>query len=264
MEAEYSLPPLREVLDNQRWVQHLEPFPYITANDVFHADFYQELVADYVRFLPTHLGGAEAHGPSLHKMTGYDAHAMDFPADFKGPLSILFSAPWLRLIADVTNVRATVYVSGGFHHHVVGSENGSVHNDLNPGWFVQAEESCSIQLSRPELCNYKTGITSSPELKTHEAVRGVAVLFYLSNPPWNPGDGGETGLYTGQDQCVDQPTRRVAPVNNSLLIFECTPFSYHSFISNKRSSRNTIILWLHREKLEVAELWGESAILGWT
>ena len=117
-----------------------------------------------------------------------------------------------------------------------------------------------MDLSR---CRYTDGCTTEPGIETREMVRAVTMIFYLANPPWSPGDGGETGLYRAAEQPVDRPSVRIPPVNNSVLVFENTPFSYHSFLRNHRQHRNSAILWLHRTKAEVAALWGESAVYKW-
>jgi 2OG-Fe(II) oxygenase superfamily len=84
---------------------------------------------------------------------------------------------------------------------------------------------------------------------------GHSDALYLCNPDWIEGDGGETGLYGSREDPVDRPIAVVPPINNSLLMFECTPYSYHSFLSNGRSPRNSVIVWLHREKVEVLSRW---------
>lgn len=73
----------------------------------------------------------------------------------------------------------------------------------------------------------------------------------------------KTGLYENSEQPIDEPTKTIPPVNNTLLIFECTPRSYHSFIQNRRSARNSIIMWLHRPKSDAIQRWGSDAIIGW-
>jgi len=96
-----------------------------------------------------------------------------------------------------------------------------------------------------------------------ETIRAVAAIFYLDNPPWSPGDGGTTGLYRNASDPVDQPAAVVPPLNNSMLAFECTPFSYHGFVSNRRHPRNSVVLWLHRSRQDVVRRWGEHAIVGY-
>ena len=48
-------------------------------------------------------------------------------------------------------------------------------------------------------------------------------LYYLANPRWEPGDGGSTGLFTSADDSIEAPSAEMPPINNSLLLFECTP-----------------------------------------
>jgi Rps23 Pro-64 3,4-dihydroxylase Tpa1-like proline 4-hydroxylase len=87
--------------------------------------------------------------------------------------------------------------------------------------------------------------------------------MFLHNPPWREGDGGETGLYSRSSQPVSEPTKAIAPINNSLLIFECRPNSYHSFLSNRNGPRNSMIMWLHRPKNDVEQRWGSNSIIHW-
>jgi Rps23 Pro-64 3,4-dihydroxylase Tpa1-like proline 4-hydroxylase len=87
------------------------------------------------------------------------------------------------------------------------------------------------------------------------------MLFYLSNPPWRRGGGGSTGLYRSGDDDIRRPVASVPPLNNSMLLFECTPQSFHGFISNVRTPRNSIVMWLHQTKAQVGQLWGEGAIV---
>src|SRR5262249_18313473 len=148
--------------------------------------------------------------------------------------------------ASLFNVTGCGFINGGLHHHAVGSANGKVHSDLSYGWFVDYTSANGIRVSRHDLCRYTDGIALTSGVKPFELVRAVSMLFYLANPPWQPGDGGETGLYSSPTDDVNAPTATVPPINNSMLIFECTPYSLHSFLSNKRSVRNCVIMWIHR------------------
>jgi Rps23 Pro-64 3,4-dihydroxylase Tpa1-like proline 4-hydroxylase len=89
------------------------------------------------------------------------------------------------------------------------------------------------------------------------------MIFYLANPPWKPGVGGETGLYTSMTDPVDAAASAVPPVNNTMLIFENTPESFHSFISNTKQTRNSLILWLHRTVEETNRLWPSEPLYSW-
>ncbi|WP_433757792.1 2OG-Fe(II) oxygenase family protein [Nocardia sp. CA-135398] len=90
-------------------------------------------------------------------------------------------------------------------------------------------------------------------------MRAVAVLFYFGNPDWRPGDGGETGLFA-HIGANPVPALTVPPLNNSLLLFECTPRSWHSFVGDNVAARNSVMMWLHRPKEDVLRRWGGDSI----
>jgi hypothetical protein len=196
-------------------------------------------------------------------MRGYDATGITFGTEVPEPFALMFSRSWHDLLGRLFGVAGNGYMSGGLHHHDVGSANGAVHNDLNPGWFERREEREGVTVAEERNCAYKTGYSAVTGLRTVEQIRGVAMLFYLNNPEWSAGDGGETGLYWHATDPVDRPATRVPPINNSLLAFECTPYSYHSFISNHRHTRDSLVLWIHRSKREVLTRWGDGVICYW-
>jgi hypothetical protein len=233
------------------------------AYDVFTPEFYAEIDAAFGGMLGH--GLSDGHDPARfsRNIRNYDAYSMNFDGNMPEPFQLFISNEWHDMLAQLARIRATRDVTGGFHHHRLGSRSGEIHNDLNPGWFLDAPDAGGVNLSRNELCDYSTGHVNGHGVQVHESVRAVAVLFYLHNPPWRDGDGGETGLYAHSSQAVDNPTKVMPPVNNSLFMFECRPDSYHSFIQNRNGHRNSIIMWLHRPKPDVIQRWGEDAIIGW-
>lgn len=244
---------LDEVLQSRRWWRRCEPFPHVVAFDVLREPVYQELVQGF-RELLGHDGGGY--------LPGHDIHGRTLTPDYDGPLRLFASRPWHDVLARLLRVEATGHVNCGLHHHLVGSANGFPHNDLNPGWFPGDDGDDGIRLAEPAHCDYTSGALRSPSNHPPvETIRAVAAIYYLDNPPWSPGDGGATGLYRNASDPVDQPAAVVPPLNNSLLAFECTPFSYHGFISNRRHPRNSVVLWLHRPKQDVVQRWGEHAIV---
>ena len=60
-----------------------------------------------------------------------------------------------------------------------------------------------------------------------------------------PATGGETGLYAAKVDREHTTIELVPPADNTLLLFECSPHSYHRFIANPGRRRNCIIIWLH-------------------
>lgn len=255
--------PLAQILRQRRWHVCQEPFFHVVAYDVFTPEFYGWLDHAYERLLERGLSLEYDPTRFSRSIKNYDAYSTTFSDITPEPFGALTARPWHDMIANLMGVRATGDMNGGFHHHAQGSKSGQVHNDLNPGWFVNHDNPLTVNLSRNEVCDYSTGKTADPGIRVHQTVRAVAVLFYLHNPPWKPGDGGETGLYNSTKQPVTEPTKRIAPINNSILMFECRPNSYHSFLSNPSGPRNSLIMWLHRPIDDAIARWGEKAIVWW-
>jgi 2OG-Fe(II) oxygenase superfamily len=239
---------LDRILANRRWWQCDVPFRHYVATSVFTPDIYAGLV--------------ESFRASLSKqgyLAKHDIHGTTFEPGLSGPLSLFVSRDWHDLVAGLFNVRATGHISGGTHHHEPGSKDGFPHNDLNPGWFLDYDSDDGIVLPQHSLCQYTTGATTST-LPPRRVIRAVALLYYLDNPAWRQGDGGETALYASASDPIDAPLARIAPRNNTLLAFECTPYSYHAFIGNRINPRNSVIMWIHREPDEVSARWGPGVI----
>ena len=246
---------LAVLLRSRRWLRRSQPFPHVVATDVFTPAVYSELEADFRTRL--------VEGAFSNNMPGYDALGVELDAVCDGPFGLFVTRQWHDLIAAITGVNATGQISGGLHHHRIGSANSAVHNDLNPGWFADVEREDGIVVATRNLCAYSTGEPAQENVCCNEVMRAVAVLFYLGNPPWSPGDGGETGLYRHRDDDITAPVAIAPPRSNSLLIFECTPHSFHGFLTNRFSERNSLIMWLHRRKADVIERWGEESIVYW-
>jgi len=246
---------LAQVVDNRRWVRRTQPFPHVVAQHVFVPAFYAELEAHFDRIRRTHPEAFQRNMP------GYDAAGALLDHHRDGPLGVFLSRAWHDLVAGVARVRATGDVSANLHHHEPGGTSGWPHNDLNPGWFPEpAPDPGEVRLSADGDVGYHKGNRPAGR-PARETIRAVSVLFYLANPPWQPGDGGETGLY--RSPADRQPAATVPPVNNSLVLFECTPYSWHGFVGNRRNPRSSVVMWLHRSKDDVVDRWGEASIVPW-
>jgi len=249
------------VLANRRWWRGDDPFPHVIAPGVLRDDVYAELNTCFAELLQQGLSEQARPGWLSRGIRNYDAYAMSFPARLQNAFALFHSRGFHDLIAGTMGLHATKDVNGGVHHHQPGSASGTPHNDLNPGYFIDVPRLDGVNPSDDALCDYCSGRTRST-LPVRETVRGVAALFYLHNGPWQPGDGGETALYVREGTAF-HPVIRVPPIDNSLLLFECRPDSYHGFLQNRRRPRNSIILWLHRSKEEVVARWGEDSIVRW-
>lgn len=232
---------------------HTWPFRYWHMRNVYEASVYEALALAMEVLVETN--------QCARKIPGYDAGGAGFLSSSPAPLAVFHSPAqrdWLNSLFGVPN---TPYLSAGAHFHKRHSKSGFIHNDYNPGWFPVSHE--AIQEVRSDLCHYKTGKGPLPDHAKVQTIRGVGMIFYVGNDPWAPGDGGETGLYLHEDDPVDQPVVAIPPLNNSLFAYECTPQSWHSFITNTKSTRTNIIMWTHRLYAEAVAQHGEEGIEAW-
>lgn len=245
-----------ENIANRRWWRRTYPFPHVVAYDIFTDDFYRRLEEAFQQQLAM---------PNTfnRNMPGYDATAVEFTRDMEEPFAVFVSRTWHDMVANLMNVNCTGDVVGSLHHHEPGSASGRPHNDLNPGWFVDRPKADGVNVADATLCSYRTGVVSRSGIAAHQSVRAIAIMYFLNNPPWMPGDGGETGLYKTPCDPVESPAAIIRPFNNSMVCFECTPFSYHSFITNRRTSRDSVTMWLHRTHADLVARWGEDTLVRW-
>jgi len=251
-------------LYNRRWWLRREPFPHLVAHNVFRPTTYEALEKTFHEILALGVSdNGEDRGRFSRNMKGYDAYGLRLLGDVQKPFSFFGSREWHDLIASLFDAQCTGDIEISLHHHPVGTVTGWLHNDLNPAWYVSRPGANGINFSDPEVCSYHYGTTKRTDVTPQERIRAIAILFYLANPPWRPGDGGETGIYKLKSQQAESPSFAMAPINNSMIAFECTPYSYHTFISNRRTTRNSLVMWLHRPKEDVIARWGEGSIEKW-
>jgi hypothetical protein len=253
-------PQMRRLTADSRWSYRNHPFAHIHVVNVFAPLAYEQLATEFRGVLAN---GSDRAGSARLAYYGakFDGHILPFRSGLRGPLAIFASRAWVELLARATGVEATADVNGALHHHAKGSQNGFVHKDYSACWFIDRPRADGVNLSDNALCDYRTGKTTLAGAVARERVRAVAMIYYLNNAPWVEGDGGETGLYLSTNDDVAQPAVTIPPVNNSMLIFECSPHSCHSFISNRRNARNSVAMWLHRTKETAVARWGGKSIL---
>jgi LPS sulfotransferase NodH len=245
---------LSSVLSSRRWMRCESPFPHVYALDVFETKTYQAISDQFEGLL--------SGGHFSRSIPGYDVTAYTITAHTSGPLSIFTSRAWHDMLARMFGVNATMELNVALHHHAIGSQSGSPHNDLNPGWFADKRRPDGIVVQDPaDHCDYRYG-SEDPGIRTVERIRAIAVIMYMANPVTGY-RGGETGLYRSTSDEVDKPASAIPPRNNSLVAFECTPYSFHGFIHNPRTVRNCLVMWLHRDKAEAVCRFGDSSIVYW-
>lgn len=249
---------LQEVLLNRRWMMFAEPFRYMIVQDVFVPQLYKKLEDAFQGVLDKGLSDTPNKNKFSRNMGNYDAFSVAIPQE--APFDVFLSQEMHDLLNDMFDVDSTGDLAGSLHTHKVGSRSGFIHNDLNPARFPARKANDRSVFYNPSAYEM-SGLAQGPNERT--VMRAVAVLYYLNNGTWSPGDGGETGLYSYSKQDVQYPTARVPPINNLMMAFECTPFSYHAFMSNIRRTRNTVIFWLHNEYDESVKRWGETNFVFW-
>ena len=254
-------PDLASLLAHRRWVHRSDPFPHVVARNVFTPAFADELDAAFGALLDRGLDAGPA-GFS-RSIPGYDAFGHTFRQDVAWPFSLFVSRAWHDLLCGVAGVGGSGQVFCGLHHHLPGSASGSVHNDLNPGWFPGVAGADDVVVSDARRVVYASGQALVPDVTPAGAIRAIAVLYFLHNGPWHQGDGGEMGLYASTSDPIDRPAIAVPPHNNSLVLFECTPHSLHGFIQNLRAPRSSLIMWVHRPRADAEAQWSARSIVEW-
>jgi len=248
------------VLLNRRWLRRQDPFPHFVASGVFQPPFAAALTRAFETVLGRGLSDRPREDRFSKNMQYSDAYGWNFPPDVGGPLAFFYSRDWHDLLARLTGIEASGDVNAALHHHHVGSAHGSIHRDLNVGYFSDQPRADGVNPMDLQRCSYTHGTTADATIRSRRTVRAATMIYYLANPPWKSGDGGETGLYAAPEGLVTLPAAVAPPVNNSILVFENGPRSYHSFIGNPRNVRNSIILWLHRSVAATHERWGVQEI----
>lgn len=241
---------------NKRWPVQRWPFKHLIVHDLFEDEVVKRLkIAFQMRI--------QDHGLRRTSVANYDAAIMPFVDDDRTAFFPFLNPDWLRLISRAMNLDTTLEVDGALHSHPPGSRNGWIHNDFNPGWFARSAKPDEVYLSTLGDCNYKSGKMVLADVQPVCRMRYLTLIYYLNNPHWSPGMGGETGIYLSQRQDVDRADIFVPPLNNTMLLFECTPHSWHSFRTTS-FQRNSITLWLHRDFDQAKQQWPRHEPVYWS
>ena len=235
-----------------------EPFKHLIARDVFVQPFYERLVRAFQEVLDRGLSDKVDEHKFSRNMNNYDAYGIAIPEE--PPFNVFCSQEIHDLIENLFEIKATGDIAGSLHTHKVGGKNGFIHNDLNPAKFPKRKANDHRAFYNPAAYD-QGGRAQGPQEQT--VMRAISVIYYLNNGNWQYGDGGETGLYSSLDQDPYYPTVQVPPLNNLMMAFECTPYSYHAFISNRARPRNSIIFWLHADYDETVQRWGKENFVWW-
>jgi hypothetical protein len=253
--------PLATCLTGEPWWRYTEPFPHFVATNVFVPQVQTALE----HALETALSEASAGEPGAPRVHRSDPgfSILPFQESHKALFPVILTLEWHDMLARLLDLDVTGDVDGGIHLHAAGSPPGWVHNDLSPGWF-EPGRSVPVNLCDRTRSNYKSGHSYVTEAQPVMRARAATMIYFLGNGKWEAGDGGETGLYDTPTTPVAAPAKRIAPIDNSLLLFTCTPHSWHAFLGKTQGPRRSLIMWLHRDMKEVeSRSWG-NCLVYWT
>lgn len=236
----YAGPSLDEVMNEHEGVAvKTEPYRYVVIDDFFTPDFYQKLVDDFRVILNRGFSETKVHD-KFSRFPKYDAYGFTPDPKEYSAVNIMRTPEWKQYFAELFGRPLTNDEIMAYHHHLPGSASGWVHSDYSLCSFVENPLSNGIN-SWFYDCTYEDS-SEDKQPGTKKVMRAITILYYLDTE----GDGkfgGETGVYSTPDTLVE----KVAPVNNRLFAFECSPHSFHAFQQNRTYPRNTITQWFHDE-----------------
>jgi 2OG-Fe(II) oxygenase superfamily len=246
--------PLEELDPRGHWFQHERPFRHVRARHVFREDTYAALKREFVAVRDGGPANAEEEARFAKRQPGYDALMVAMDKRLASRFAPLFERRWISFLAQLLHLPTLPQVDGGLHHVPVNSRSGWVHNDFCSAWFDEGGAG-EVVLPDRRKCDYFSGSPKSADARPREYVRAATMIFYIENDGWQRDSGGETGLYSSSRADLGAMVP-VPPVSNSLLLFECSPHSYHRLLANPGCARNSIILWLHDNVGNAQARWG--------
>ncbi|MBN9288395.1 MAG: hypothetical protein BGO43_14115 [Gammaproteobacteria bacterium 39-13] len=228
----------------------LEPFPHKHLMEFLKPDLYDDLCQLFNEVLARGiLLPSDPFEPDKFKgfTYGFDAAFWQPPPDFGYPINEFYSSKWIEFFSKLFDVPLSYDISLTFHHQRFNSKPFAAHTDY-----------CVVGMSKRFFFNKKVrqhyfdtpyfikDETEGKRLNLSVQMRSVVGIFYLNNPPWHEVNGGETGLYDSYESfTLGNPVKKIPPISNSLLTFETTPNSFHTYLPNRAKVRNTMIFWLH-------------------
>lgn len=239
------------------WSVYERPFRHIRAQRVFRKEAYQALERAFVAIRDDDPRANPRRELGFRRtQTAYDALIFPMGHGLASRFAPLFERRWIDFLGNLLNLAPLPQIDGALHHIPINSRSGWIHNDFCSGWFSGGHTS-DIAFPDRRNCDYFTGATKSMDAQPKEFVRAATMIFYLQNDEWKEGCGGETGLYACSRSDIG-PLSAVHPVSNSVLLFDCSPHSYHSLLANPGCPRNSIILWLHCSVDSAQSRWGHA------
>lgn len=241
------------------WWGYRTPFRHWRASNVLDTTSYQAVASEFRTFLENATGQEEGRRRLKKASASYDAQILSVDSDIATLLKPFFSQEWVGSLHQLLALPETYRIDAALHSSPPKSRTGWIHTDFCSGWFDESTATDDLTFADRSACDYFTGRPHRESANPREYIRAASMIYYLCNDGWSDGDGGETALYSAAKQRDRTTVGLVPPLNNTLLLFECSPHSYHRFITNPRRRRNSIILWLHMTVDEAKTRWLDAA-----
>lgn len=244
---------MSELVEPPAWHRSRKPFTYITAEEVLDREAYRRVEGNALS-LVAKVEATRAHGD-------YDAAIYKLDAQAGKLLAPLFEPQWLSMVARSFDLELGYEIDAAIHDHPPDSRPGWIHNDFNPGRFPAVSASDEVTFSGQAGVTYRITDKESIGDGARLMVRRIAGIYYFGNEDWQPEHGGETGLYWSAGP-MPREHQRIAPLDNSLVLFECGPNAYHRFLGTRRR-RRSIVFWMHCTPEQAQARWPDHSLVYW-
>jgi hypothetical protein len=227
------------------WWECQRPFQHYRAFDVLRPADYTN-AAEAFRALLSGSPSIESHRPGFSRGNSkYDAQILAMDLALSQSFRPLLDTPWLESIAALLQLPFHLVVDAALHSSPANSRTGWIHTDFCAVWIDESRQETGLRFPDRRMCEYFSGVQTHRDAQPVKYARAATLIYYLCNDGWVTGAGGETALYSASSDACLAEEYLISPINNSLLLFECTPHSYHRFVSNPGMRRNSVICWLH-------------------
>lgn len=253
-----------DIVETGEWWEVRQPFHHFRATNVFNADVYSSLSKNFLDLLDQSAGSeygthrftrsrmADLPTPSAY----YDQLTIGVDEEIAKKFSPIFSESSIKSLCDLLSQPFLPRIGGEMHSNLQGCRTGYIHNDYSAAWFDESTSSPELMFPCHSRCEYYTGKPKVTSAVPREYPRSATLIYYLANDGWTQGDGGETALYNFPWETPETHVSLVPPINNSLVVFRCSPHSYHRFLANPGRVRNSIVLRLHTTTEFARSAWG--------
>ncbi|MBT4964386.1 MAG: 2OG-Fe(II) oxygenase [Francisellaceae bacterium] len=237
------LMPLSVIKNTSKKIEN-EPFRHIKLENFFKENFYSQVCEAFQKLKSRGLSPHRCNERLSH-MGKYDCYSLENLEKYRYPLDFFTSNAWKGYFSQLFDIPLTTGQVTSIHHHLVGSKTGWNHTDFNVvNMFDPSKQNNINSKYNNEITYFAIKGKKYPDY-IRQAIRSIAVIFYFNNDDWHFGDGGETALYKGANPL--NPVKLIPPRSNCIFAYEVSPNSYHRFIKNQVSERNSIICWYHSE-----------------